>query len=413
MATTTKQSLDALIKRVRDADWEVVDMGMRWRVTNPAGGGPLFIPKRPPKSNTLKPVTDLLAQHGWNEYEVEQAAEQARQQKITADRERNEARMRQAQEYAEQQARIAAEQAEQNLLNGPALAKGAVDIGRGHKKAILDIDGDFAQELLKHNAFFDPERRATAPIGRCNRPFDKALAHYYKNVILRGEWELTHQGIAFDKEWFMLDGQHRLVGLMWAAEENPDVVIETEVTYDLPSKTMDVIDTGKRRTPTDVLALHRYANRQVLAAAVKLLHKYDEVDPADWWSVRLSNPQMLAMIDKYGPELIDAVRRSFTVNKIVHGSAAAAFIYLAERVYPHAPMDDFLYGLRTGVDLGQGDTRHSIRSFSESSARKRRRVTNEEWLAWLIKGWNNFLLDRRVSAKWMAHEPFPRPIERG
>lgn len=65
----------------------------------------------------------------------------------------------------------------------------------------------------------------------------------------RGEWKLTHQGIALTKSGNILDGQHRLTFIS-QLPENAKVPIN--VTHGLDEDAFDAIDIGVRRTMSDV-----------------------------------------------------------------------------------------------------------------------------------------------------------------
>lgn len=414
MASATSQSLKALINRVEATPgFQVIDLGMRWKITNDDGGRDLFIPKRPPLNNTLKNIHDKLAGIGWMEEDVEAAQKNGSRARLDADRERNEARLQAAIDEA---ARVA-EQARRDADNRDAakvLASTAINIGHGHRKSVLEIDAGFAKALLEHNRFFAADRDESAPVGRCNRPFDKRLEADFAGRMLRREWKLNHQGMALDVDGILLDGQHRLAGLVKAAETDPTVTFVTEITYDLDPETMITIDTGKTRNKTDALGFRKEANRHMLASTVGLIWRYDNFPLTEWGKQRMSNQQMLDVLDA-NPNIREAVRRGGLTRHVTTGSSAAAFLYIAERVYRDAPTEDFMYGIRTGYDLPQGDARTAFRAFNERIRRgsSRRRTDQIEQFALLIKTWNYWLTGKPwKTAVWKVTEDFPKPIER-
>jgi hypothetical protein len=418
MATVTSQSLKALIKRVEDTEgFQVADLGPRWKISNDAGGRDLFIAKRPPQSNTLKVIHDQLAEIGWDPEAADEARKNGSRARLDADRERNDARLKAAVEEAERLAAAAAEEARRATSNRDAarvLAATAINLGHGHRKALLEIDADFARALLEHNDFFIPNRAANAPVGRCNRPYDRRLEAYYAGQMLRREWHLTHQGIALDIDGKLLDGQHRLGGLVKAAETDPTVTFVTEVTYDLDPATMTAIDIGKGRLKTDALAFRGEANRHLLASTIMMIWRYDNFPLVEWDRTRMSNDQMFEFLDA-NPGVRDAVRVGGLVRNFTTGSSASAFIYIAGRAYRDAPLDDFMHGLRNTYDTPEGDPRRAFRAFNERvrRANSRRRTDQVEQLALLIKTWNYWLMGRTwKTAVWKITEDFPRPIER-
>src|SRR5687767_6498481 len=60
-------------------------------------------------------------------------------------------------------------------------------------------------------------------------------------AIRNGAWRLTHQGIAFDKDGHLIDGQHRLTAVVKA-----NIAVPMCVTAGVERSTHVVFDTGKR-----------------------------------------------------------------------------------------------------------------------------------------------------------------------
>lgn len=87
----------------------------------------------------------------------------------------------------------------------------------------------------------------------------------------RGDWKVTHQGIAFSIGGVLVDGQHRLAAIVEA-----DIPVEMTVFTDVNEGTFDVLDTGKSRNAADVLALEGEKSVTMLAAMVRTvwLHEY-------------------------------------------------------------------------------------------------------------------------------------------
>lgn len=81
----------------------------------------------------------------------------------------------------------------------------------------------------------------------------KQRGKYVRDIaaaMRRGEWQTTHQGIAFAKCGKLLDGQHRLEAIV-KAEVELDMLVITGLT----SETFSVIDVGTKRSMTDVTNL--------------------------------------------------------------------------------------------------------------------------------------------------------------
>ena len=81
-----------------------------------------------------------------------------------------------------------------------------------------------------------------------NRAVRRSWVKTLTNVILRGEWLVTHQGIAITRENQLVDGQHRLMALVAAGRS-----VEMNVSYDVDPRAYGVIDGGVKRTTSDQL----------------------------------------------------------------------------------------------------------------------------------------------------------------
>ena len=97
-----------------------------------------------------------------------------------------------------------------------------------------------------------------------NRPLAKSTVRAFAEAMERGDWLVTHQGIAFDSDGVLVDGQHRLAAIIEA-----DVPVDMTVFTDVEPDTFDVLDTGKRRTAADVLAIEGEKSTTLLAAMVR------------------------------------------------------------------------------------------------------------------------------------------------
>lgn len=87
--------------------------------------------------------------------------------------------------------------------------------------------------------------------------------------IKNGRWNMTHQGIAFNTDGVLVDGQHRLHAVVVA-----NMPIQIRVFRNQPRATMAYIDTGTRRDLTDTLRTmgHRFNNDHTatLNAAIEI-----------------------------------------------------------------------------------------------------------------------------------------------
>jgi hypothetical protein len=104
-----------------------------------------------------------------------------------------------------------------------------------------------------------------------NRPFRDTYCEELCGIILRGEWKLTHQGIAISTDGTLLDGQHRLHAIV-----RTGIPCMMLVTTDCDAHLFELIDRGRIRTQADSLHVSRRH-----AAAARFLFMLSKA-PANW-----------------------------------------------------------------------------------------------------------------------------------
>lgn len=83
-----------------------------------------------------------------------------------------------------------------------------------------------------------------------NRPLRENDCLMYAELIEQGKFYLTHQGIAFDEDGQLIDGQHRLQGIALSRIPTPMMV-----TTGLKREVMRCVDTGRARNIRDNIAI--------------------------------------------------------------------------------------------------------------------------------------------------------------
>ena len=133
-----------------------------------------------------------------------------------------------------------------------------------------------------------------------NRPLRKYLIDKYAKTITRGEWKLTHQGLAFDKEGKLLDGQHRLHGVIVA-----DMPAEMFVTFGADRSTFSVLDQGGNRSIADLIGLPKKQS-EVLTILARLNGSFGE---------HPSSSQVAEMIPFFNDISADLMKHSGTTTR--------------------------------------------------------------------------------------------------
>ena len=257
-----------------------------------------------------------------------------------------------------------------------------------------------------------------------NRPINLRKVNDYAVEMLKGNWRFTHQGIGFSKKGFLIDGQHRLLAILQAAEvgategeveyaPNPKIRIRMLVTEGLDDDVFDKLDTGLQRRSDQILAIAGYYNQNRLASAARLLYLYDNHDYKFWNRVKVTNQEILNTVRTTDINEYLAISNllapvGFMASSVIVGS------FLCERSYPTGAHLDFVESLKSGADLTADHPALALRNYvirSKRSGRIRRDAFVH--LALYIKAWNdtcNGMLRQVVAFR--SGEDFPKPVER-
>ena len=214
-----------------------------------------------------------------------------------------------------------------------------------------------------------------------NRPVSRAVVRSFAQAMRRGEWMVTHQGIAFDTRGVLVDGQHRLAAIIEA-----DVPVEVTVFTEVGEGTFDVLDTGKRRSGADVLAIEGEKSSTMLAAMVRTVWLYENRPELNWsgGAAAVSNHQIVHTLQRH-PKL----REYVGVGEQLAGatgmikSAAGASSYLVAQANRRADLTPWFEGVNDGAGLVKSDPRLLFRRVMFNMARRhagqalRRRDTRE------------------------------------
>ena len=214
-----------------------------------------------------------------------------------------------------------------------------------------------------------------------NRNISKANLRNLTNAMLNGEWKLTNQGISFDREGNLLDGQHRL-----------QAVIESEVTCPmLVGKNMDAsifncIDTGKARTAGDTLDIAGSSNGKTIAAAVKMVSFYKHSPDHSWSThfkpshetIRQSYLENQELYEEAAVTVRDKARQT---RHLIPASIVVCFYVLAtQRGWPARKIDFFLDKIYVGASLAPDDVCLSFRNQLSAREFKRRGANSQRYL---------------------------------
>lgn len=123
-----------------------------------------------------------------------------------------------------------------------------------------------------------------------NRPLRPSVVSTLAGAYGRGEWKITHQGIALAKSGRLLDGQHRLTFI----SELPDGhSVPVNVTTDMEEDSFEAIDIGVKRSMSDI-----YGASAGLVAAGRFVAKIHNGSSSEG----LTNQMVKLFVDYVEPE---------------------------------------------------------------------------------------------------------------
>lgn len=267
---------------------------------------------------------------------------------------------------------------------------------------IMNVSPSLAAEMLTRN--------------HENRPLDKGRVAHLREAILRGEWLVSHQGIAFSGSWpdsRLLDGQHRLEAIRQSGQTVPLLVFEN-----VPTDTFSVMDTGRARTASTVLSMRGEHDAALLAAAIRHIHLFKSMPDAEWkgHSSRLTNSQVVTFLEANREKVAEAcgVARLMSKERLIIPTAAAVGYYTTREASPGVDQDSWVKGVTTGADLSPGDARLALRNALISlgtGTSGRRRSDSRGQLGLYLKAWNAWVLQKPVKLlRFQRGEKMPKPV---
>lgn len=205
---------------------------------------------------------------------------------------------------------------------------------------VITITPQMATDWLTHRAF-DGNRKIN----------ERDAIDMAKAMLRPGGWPQspTHEGLSFDEEGLVLDGQHRL-----RAVELSKKPLTTWVFPDMDRENFKYMNIGRKRTAADFV--HLPFSRTVVAATRYIHPVLVHAPTREYVANNLSMPQKLALVDAWehelgfwGPKIINPARKSHVPYAPLLAQVAIAHRVGGQPVTFH--IQGFLNGLETGASL--------------------------------------------------------------
>lgn len=215
-----------------------------------------------------------------------------------------------------------------------------------------------------------------------NRPPSPALVRHYTSIYKAGKWSGQNgETIKFDAEGRLVDGQHRM--LACAASGVAFDVLVVRGVMDVPT-----IDSGRRRTPGDVLSMNGIENGRTISGALRYLRTLESENPFTYHEMFTA----LEALDGYArhPGIAKSAELvlSLSMPKLASRSMLTALHYIFSSIDP-GDADLFIRRLCTGENLHSKSPIHLLRErLLESMSIRHKRIVNSLKPAYIVKAWN-------------------------
>lgn len=227
-----------------------------------------------------------------------------------------------------------------------------------------------------------------------NRAMKPRAVQEYTRAMKNGQWKLTNQGIGFDSDGQLSDGQNRLQACILA-----DTPFTTLLITGLEPQSREVVDTGVKRLFADVLKMNQFSNVHWLSASTGLRFRYEflveEKRPYHHFNLpqmRGSHEELLKFLHDH-PTIESELNQSVPLRRAFPSLTPAAvvvFSSLATEIDPDA-LHEFRNTLISGANLSQGDPRLILRNFlARTESGFKGQATSMFMLGILIKTWNDW-----------------------
>lgn len=246
-----------------------------------------------------------------------------------------------------------------------------------------------------------------------NRHLRPRVVTAYATDMANGDWQWNGETIKFSRSGVLLDGQHRLAGVVEAG-----VCVPMLVVRGLPDEVQVTVDGGAKRSLPDILRLRGETNTYQLASIVRKVNLWEAgfTKPKSA-NHQPTNSELLRTLDAH-PELREVANWAASVAS---GCALpASLIGLCMWVFTEIDGEDadmFFERLRDGQALVKGDPVYELRKATEKTLGGIRGSKRSETylLAIMIKAWNAYRAGEKVGILryrpgGASPEKFPEPI---
>lgn len=189
-----------------------------------------------------------------------------------------------------------------------------------------------------------------------NRAVSPARVLQFANSMRAGKWQLNGETIIVSETGRLLDGQHRLYGVIQFGAP-----VQMTIVSGVKDDVFETINTGRNRTVSDILGMEGYKCPQISAASAALIwrmyHNLGIWDACDAWaSARIL--ERYPSIQKWADTVNNVSRRS----PLPASSMLAAMCYFEDVANKPAAAERFFTKVTKGAELEDGSPHLTLRN---------------------------------------------------
>lgn len=246
-----------------------------------------------------------------------------------------------------------------------------------------------------------------------NRVLNKDTVARYANAMRQGQWKANGEGIIMNCNGAVMNGQHRLHAIIKA-----NTPISTLIVRGVELDAFDTMDTGRKRSNSDVLGIAGYTDRANLAAALLVVHAYKTLGgfgagvKATHNLTKKDFPPILTLAATYHTlgESVRFVHAARKANDDLSPVSLIASIHYLLGEKDSESRDEFFEMFITGNFSGIGcPVRALAQAYRSPSTKSAMKLSTEMKAALWIKAWNAFIQNKKINQlRWSPdHHEFP------
>lgn len=248
---------------------------------------------------------------------------------------------------------------------------------------------------------------------RNNRPVNKRNLEEIEAELKRGNFAMTGESIKVSKTGALIDGQHRLLAIVNAKLPQK---ISMLVVKGLEDESYKFIDTGRKRTASDVLAVQGVSNSTAMAAMAKFIINFNRglyssaAENHNKGKNRSTNKDISDFVITNKVQLSDSFKYGHNKeNKFVNKGVLSSFHFITNTINKK-DADYFCSRVADGSGLSTSSPIYQLRQRLLSDIRATEKLNQIHKIALICKAWNLYRDGAPVtSLKWNSiKEGFPK-----